>query len=350
MPMVWEVRGDVLVTLVAGSSSGSSPGQRFCMSEGETIDSGHRNSLWSRALLLVLAISIQACGAESSATWTTSSPVRPSLFEPGVISTEMREYGITFSPDAREAYFTRRARGGQAQIFVSYFRGGLWSEPVRWLFSGVHDEAPHVSSDGASMVFVSRRPMPESGDRSDNIWISERTEAGWGIPTPLSGAVNRPRLDQEDFGSGMEMGPSMLPDGSILFWSRADPDWGADIYRSQVGPDGTYGHPTALTLNSPGDESNAVLVPGGNFLIFQAYRDATAPGNQDLYVSRRNSFGWDAAVHLPAPINSAFNDGYPSVSPDGSIFFFASDRRGASGYYDIWYVDASSLNLDALTR
>ena len=335
---------------VASRSSWSVAGQRFNMSERVTIAFGQRDSLWARTLLLLLVILLQGCGAESSASWTTSAPVRPSLFEPRVISTDMREYGITFSPDAREAYFTRRPRGGQPQIFVSYFRGGMWSEPVRWLFSSVHDEAPHVSSDGSSMIFVSRRSMPESGDRSDNIWISERTEGGWGIPTPLRGAVNQPRLNQEDFGSGVEMGPSLLPDGSILFWSRADPDWGADIYRSKVGPDGTYESPVALTLNSTGDESNAALVPGGNFLIFQAYRDAAAPGNQDLYVSRRNAYGWDSAVHLPAPFNSTFNDGYPSFSPDGRTFFFASDRRGASGDYDIWYVDASSLNLDALTR
>ena len=80
--MVWEVRGDVLVTLVAGRSSGSSPGQRFCMSEGETIDSGHRNSLWSRALLLVLAISIRLVGlnqAPLGQRLRLSAPVSSSL-------------------------------------------------------------------------------------------------------------------------------------------------------------------------------------------------------------------------------------------------------------------------------
>ena len=315
------------------------------------------SSAWARVvgacaciLSFVSVISVQACASESSPTWTQSAPPSPSPFEPGVISTEMREYGITFSPDAREAYFTRRARRGPAQIFVSLFRKGEWGEPVRWALSGIHDEAPHVSADGSFMVFSSRRPMPESGDRSDNLWISERTELGWGIASPLRGEVNQPRLEEGGSGSGMEMGPSLLPDGSILFWSRSDPDWGADIYRSEARPDGTYGKPAALTLNSVGDESNAVLVPGGNFLIFQAYRDATAPGNQDLYVSRRNAYGWDMAVPLPVPFNSEANDGYPSFSPDGRTFFFASDRRGASGDYDIWHVDAESLNLDTLTQ
>jgi Tol biopolymer transport system component len=129
-----------------------------------------------------------------------------------------------------------------------------------------------------------------------------------------------------------------------------DPDWGADLYRSELQDDGTYGSPAPLRVNSTGDESNVAMSPDGQFLVFQAYRDATAPGGEDLYVSRRNEYGWDAPVLLPAPFNSSANEGYPSFSPGGRFFLFASDRGARAGYYDIWYVDADALHLDDLTR
>ena len=294
--------------------------------------------------------SAQACDTPPPAEWLEESVPSPAVFAPGVISTGLREYGITFTPDGREAYFTRRARRGPPQILVSTYGESGWSEPTAPPFASEYDEGPRMAADGESMLFASRRLIPGTGDRSDNVWIVRRGEEGWGRPSALRGAVNQPRSEDDDFVTGTELGPAFLPDGSILYWSRVDPDWGADIYRSALLDDGTYGPPVPLRINSTGDETNATLSPDGRFLLFQAYRDASAPGNQDLYVSRRNEYGWDAPVLLPAPLNSPENDGYPSFSPDGRFFFFASDRDARGGYYDVWYVDADELDLDNLTR
>ncbi|MDE3003187.1 MAG: hypothetical protein OXU33_13095 [Gemmatimonadota bacterium] len=295
-------------------------------------------------------ILVQGCDASSNAAWLEETVRTPRVFAPNVISTGLREYGITFSPDGQEAYFTRRPRRGPPQIFASRFEEGSWGEPVPVPFSSEHDEAPSISADGQAMMFVSRRHIPGSGDRSDNIWVVNRGENGWGPPTPLVGLVNQPRSETGDFVTGSELGPVMLLDGSILFWSRSDPDWGADIYRSELLADGTYEQPVPLRINSTGEETNVAMSPDGRFLIFQAYRDASAPGNQDLYVSRQNEHGWDAPVPLPSPVNSPANDGFPSFSPDGRFFFFASDRSARGGYYDIWYVGSDMLGLETLTR
>lgn len=269
----------------------------------------------------------------------------PRIFAPGVVSTELREYGITFTPDGREAYFTRRPRRGPAQILVTRFEEGAWRQPEPWQGAADHDEAPRISSDGSTMIFASRRPTPGLGDRSDNLWTSRRIDGTWREPVPVAGAVNRPRRDEDDRTGGVELGPAFLPDGSILYWSRADPDWGADIFRAAPGPNGDFGRPIPLRLNSPGDETNVAVSPDGDYLIFQAYRDASGLGGQDLYVARRNAFGWDAPVVLREPLNSPANDGYPSFSPDGRFLFFASDRGARSGYYDIWYVEVDAIDL-----
>lgn len=310
---------------------------------------GRRRLGLIKVALLGVAL-VQGCHGSSDAAWLEETVRTPRIFAPNVISTGLREYGITFSPDGQEAYFTRRPRRGPPQIFASRFEEGSWGEPVPVPFSSEHDEAPSISADGQAMMFVSRRHIPGSGDRSDNIWVVNRGENGWGPPTPLGGLVNQPRSETGDFVTGSELGPVMLLDGSVLFWSHSDPDWGPDIYRSELLADGTYGQPAPLRINSTGEETNAAMSPDGRFLIFQAYRDASAPGNQDLYVSRQNEHGWDAPVPLPAPVNSPANDGYPSFSPDGRFFFFASDRSARGGYYDIWYVESDILELGPFTR
>jgi Tol biopolymer transport system component len=45
---------------------------------------------------------------------------------------------------------------------------------------------------------------------------------------------------------------------------------------------------------------------------------------------------WGTAVNLGPTINTPANESYPSISPDGLLLFFGSDRPGGSGYYDVY--------------
>ena len=287
-----------------------------------------------------------SCDAPGAA-WTREGVSVPRVFAPGIISTAEREYGITFAPDGSEAYFTRRARRGSPRIFVSLFEGDVWTEPTPAPFSTDRDEAPFITSDGSRMLFSSRRPARGSRDRSENIWVTERSGEGWADPVPLAGSVNQPRSEVEDFTTGTELGPIVVDNGSLLYWTRVDPDWGSDIYVADLDEDGSYVNPRPLRINSVGDETNPAMSPDGQYLIFQGYRDASGFGEQDLYVAHRTEHGWSNARLLPEPINSAGSDGYPSFSPDGRLFFFASDRGMRGGSYDIYYVDFTALRLGA---
>jgi Tol biopolymer transport system component len=108
--------------------------------------------------------------------------------------------------------------------------------------------------------------------------------------------------------------------------------------------DGRFVNPRPLLLNSSGAESYPAVSPDGRVLVFQAYRDFTAVGEQDLYVSQRTEYGWSTPRLLPEPINSPGNDGYPSFSPDGRYLFFASDRQAPGGTWAIYYVGATALD------
>ena len=277
--------------------------------------------------------------------WMRASVPEPVVFAPGVLSGPMRDYDITFTPDGTEAYFTRRSRRGAPQIYRSDFVEGRWADPVPVAFGSERDEAPFVSADGSRLIFSSRRPHPGQFQPSDNLWEVRREGEGWGAPRPIEGPVNRPREEVGRYTLGGELGPALFPDGGLLYWTRVDPEWGGDLYVAFPDDDGRYGDPEPLRVNSYGDEMNPVVAPGGDYIVFQAYREAEAFGEQDLYVIERTEYGWGEPRLLPEPINSTRNDGWPAFSPDGRHFFFASDREDRGGFYDIFWVDAAALGL-----
>lgn len=302
----------------------------------------------SRSLLAVLLIATAACERPPEPFGSVPVPT-PQLFAPGVVSTEAREYDITFTPDGLEAYFTRRERRGRATIVVSHFAEGEWTEPAPAPFSGDWDETPFMSADGQRLFFASRRAMPGWGRvRANNIWVTHRLQNSWSEPVPLPGDVNRPRPDGGDSSVGNEVGAVLVEGGTLLYSTAEDEEWGSDLYVTEE-VDGEFVNPRPLgpSINSLGTETNPALSRDGRFLVFQGYRDASGPGGDDLYVSERTLSGWSTARPLPEPINSPFGDGYPSFSPDGRYFFFASDRHAGNGDWSIYYVEVSALGLDA---
>lgn len=266
---------------------------------------------------------------------------QPTVFAPGTVSTGEREYGITFTPDGMEAYFTRRGRRGPSQIMMTRWEDGRWTEPRPAPFAREQDEAPFITPDGDTMLFASRRPMRGSQDRSENIWVTRRGPEGWSDPEPLPGAVNQPRGEVDDFTVGTELGPVLSPQGALLYWSRVSPDWGSDIYVAEPDGSGAFWNPRPLRLNSVGEEANPTISPDGDLLVFQGYRPGGF-GDDDLYLARRTPYGWENPRLLPEPINSPDSDGHPRFSPDGRLFFFSSDRGGA--LEDIYVVESSQLH------
>ena len=301
---------------------------------------------------LAAALVLAACGPPEE-PFGTEPVLTPELFAPGAVSTPYEdEFGITFTPDAREAYFTRGGGGRGSppeRIHVSRFTGGAWTPAEVAPFSTDRDQTPFVSRDGTQLLFSSRRDVPGWGPaRSNaNLWIIERTDDGaWSEPVPLPGQVNRPRVgDGRGAPDQSEAGPVLLPGGTLLYWTDAEAEWGEDLYFAVRDGD-AFVDPRPLLLNSPGSERHPALSPDGRYLVFEGFRGMDAIGEEDLYVAERTEYGWGPPRVLPEPINSSDGDGYPSFSPDGRWFFFASERA-PDGTWSIYYMETEGLGLGA---
>ncbi len=96
-------------------------------------------------------------------------------------------------------------------------------------------------------------------------------------------------------------------------------------------------------LNVPGkkelQQGVGSFTPDGNTLFFTGwFTDKEGKKNSAIYKSVKNDTSWTEPVKMDATINQeASNTRQPQVTADGKYLFFASDRAGGSGGFDIWY-------------
>ena len=116
---------------------------------------------------------------------------------------------------------------------------------------------------------------------------------------------------------------------ALVLTSVGSPVAAAPRYSDWSG--GTY----VSALNTTEFEfANAISKDGLSFYFQRG--DATVNG-ENIWVSHRVSVddAWQAPVQLSANVNSSFNDRAAYVSQDGHWLYFASDRPGGRGGFDL---------------
>jgi len=244
------------------------------------------------------------------------------------------------------------------------------------------DQTPELSKDGLSLYFASNRP---GGYTTLDLWVSQRSsiDAPWGPPQNLgpvinsSGAQAAPHLTRDGhwlyfasnraggFGSfdvmvswredvhddfawqtPVNVGPpvntsgwegKVTNHGNDFFFPSGPVTGPLDLYQSEL-RDGVFQTPTLISeLSTAADERAPSIRYDGREIAFVSNRPGGL-GNSDIWVSTRSGDGrpWSSPVNLGVAVNSAFNDTGPSLSDDGELLFFDSNRAGGSGGQDLW--------------
>lgn len=262
-------------------------------------------------------------------------PSDPRPFARGTISTEDDEFGMTFTPDSKTCYFTKRTpstlQSSTMVICLSIYRNGKWTEPRIAPFSGRYkDFNPCISPDGNTLFFISNRPAPGKTGRDTDIWMVKKEGSTWTEPQNIGAPVNT---------TGWELGCSVTTDGT-LYYSSTGTTGTPHIYCSRK-VNGQYQTPDSLgaSVNSVYGESDPFIAPDESYLIFASTGrpdDLTGEGASaryprgDLYVSYRNHGIWQPAQHLEKPINTEAEESSPFVTRDGKSLCFVSERNFAS--------------------
>ena len=232
--------------------------------------------------------------------------------------------------------YTRVASRG----WSSDFRFGSAQNVGPLVNTQAYDYCPGISTDGLHMYFLR---IDEEGT---SFWGTTRQtqDSPWEVPAKLRWEYpNRPvpSWDTEDgvesyFSDILREGHGNM-DVWVMRRETINDDWGPS---ENLGP----------TVNSTADESGEAISADGLELYFSGRRDAyTRPGGHgraDLWKTKRRTRDdpWEEPVNLGPTINSAAKDARTTLSVDGLLLFFDSDRPGGYGRTDIWVIRRATQN------
>ncbi len=210
-----------------------------------------------------------------------------------------------------------------------------------WLLSSIYlkqgrfEEASQefqVVEQGATEGFKKGRYFQEMREKMDFV----RKQL------PLKMNIEKEILPSPLNGFALQYFPVLTADGKQLFFTRRGGTSSydkEDIYISQAESSKIWTAPQSISpkINSSYNEGTCTVTADGNFLIFTSCDSPDSQGSCDLYSAEKIGGEWQAPKNMGTKINSSFWDSQPSLSADGRLLFFSSDRRGGLGGNDIWY-------------
>lgn len=203
----------------------------------------------------------------------------------GNVNTEFQEFSPSLSPDGRTLFFySKRDRRQYTDIFTSKLKAdGTWDYPqeVKEINSDFDDQSPFITADGKYLFFSSNR---------DGAWEAK-------------------------------LGNGKIGVSRDIFYSEWNgKSWGEPI-------------PLPVEINTDMIEENPNFI--GDTLLFTRY-PFSKPELARIYISKRKGKEWSPAVALLNPINDSNATIAASLSHDEKTIFFASNRRGGFGGFDIY--------------
>lgn len=176
--------------------------------------------------------------------------------------------------------------------------------------------------DGGELYF-SRK---DAADKIATIMVTRRTGDGWSEPRVAAFS-----------GSYSDVDPMFTPDGSRLYFSSyrprgAEPAADADIWYVARARDGTLGEPVHVgaPVSTAVDDLYPSLTHEG--AIYYARWDGTTG---DVFRARPTAGGYEVE-RVPAPVSTDAVEYDPYISPDERYLVFASSRTGGRGGADLY--------------
>lgn len=160
------------------------------------------------------------------------------------------------------------------------------------------------------------------------------------LGTPLS--IEKEKLPEPLNTFQLQYFPVLTADGEQILFTKRDGTGNydkEDIYTSFVSGEGTWTPPQSIAqaINSPYNEGTCSVTADGNILIYTSCDAPDSEGSCDLYVAYKEKEVWQRPKNMGKNVNSRSWDSQPSLSADGRILFFSSNRKGGFGGNDIWF-------------
>ena len=137
--------------------------------------------------------------------------------------------------------------------------------------------------------------------------------------------------------------PVLTADSKRMFFTKRDGLQNyehEDIYISNKVNEG-WTHPESISslINTRYNEGTCTISADGNILIFTSCDTPDSFGSCDLYLTKKVNGQWQKPSNMGRNVNSRNWDSQPSLSADGTVLYFSSNRPEGYGGNDIWYTE-----------
>ncbi|MDP3556790.1 MAG: hypothetical protein Q8T03_05405 [Bacteroidota bacterium] len=207
--------------------------------------------------------------------------------------------------------------------------------------SSFPDYYPFVNENEAYIVYNSKRPMEKGMSKSPNgtfpnsIYISKVINGSFTSADIIGKPICTGNSGEEVIG--------MNAKGNMLLINKPNLRGESKLYLSTLLSGGLFSKLEELppTINGSGDVIAATIDNDGNLIYFASNRKG-GYGGTDIYSCAKLPNGkWSEAKNLGPKINTALNEDFPNLSPDGTTLYFSSKGHSSMGGYDIF---KTSLN------
>ena len=190
-----------------------------------------------------------------------------------------------------------------------------------------------------------KRPSPVTGAQLFSLYSASKNAAGEWEDIALAEGLYNEESDQQESDSTATSGGSKATaelgvccfseDGRTMFFTYSKPvngqDLGAKIYQSlRAGGEWGEAQEVKLFADSSITVGHPALCPTGDTLYFVS--DApNGMGGKDLYMAELDGEEWVNVQNLGAQINTSGDEMYPTVHPDGTLYFASNGHPGYGG-------------------
>jgi Tol biopolymer transport system component len=214
---------------------------------------------------------------------------------------------------------------------------GMFKPAIRTTIQSFRNADPSVTADDSSMFFESDRPNGQGGF---DIWVSRRVS----LEDPFQAPINASELNS----SSNDGGPDISSDGtSVVFASdRPGGEGNFDIWSaSRTAAANTFGQPTLVAeLNTRYIENDPSITDDGLLIFWESDR-LGGQGDVDIWMASRSDLSQPfTVVRNLEELNSPFEDDDPEISSDGLTLFFSTTRGSNDGVETIWVAHRDTRN------